>query len=365
MNTTRPLVPEDRYRRQPLPAGQHIRRAAWAAVTATLGEFGGRDPVAAARRLWPDDEVSPLVLQRAAISGALTSVPAWAGSLISRQTVEWLGSLTPASAAAELIRRGPVLPVTELGGPVNIPIRATAPAVAGWVDEAGAIAVRQWSFGTAALNPKKLGIIVTMTKELARYSGAEAVFQSLLQEEAALSLDAAYFGTDDGSTAGHHAGLLAGVTPIAATTGGGASAMISDLTKLAAAVTVGGSGQVVFVTGPGRAATTAMRSMEVTVGTILPSLAVPETRVIALDPASIVHGFDGSPEILASEEPVMHMESVPLQIATGAQGSGVLATPTQSMFQTAMIAFRMLAGVAFAKRRADCVAYIDNAVWTT
>jgi len=203
-----------------------------------------------------------------------------------------------------------------------------------------------------------------MAKELARYSGAEAVFEALLREEAALSLDAAYFGTDDGSTAGHHAGLLASVTPIAATAGGGTTAMIADLTKLAAAVTVGGSGQVVFVTGPGRAATTAMRSMEVTVSAILPSLAVPETRVIALDPASIVHGFDGSPEILASEEPVIHMSDTPLQIATGAQGSGVLATPTQSMFQTSQIAFRMLLDIAFAKRRTDCVAYMDNAVWT-
>ena len=78
----------------------------------------------------------------------------------------------------------------------------------------------------------------------------------------------------------------------------------------------------------------------------------------------MVQGFEGVPEIVASEEPVMHMESVPLQIATGSQGSGVLATPTQSMFQVNMIAFRMLLDIAFAKRRADCVAYIDNPAWT-
>src|SRR4051794_36553652 len=164
------------------PAGQHIKRAAWAAVTASLGGIGARDPVAAVRRLYPDDEISPLVLQRAAISGALTSVPSWAGSLVTRQTAEWLGSLTPASAAAELIRRGPVLPVSDGALPVNIPIRATGPAVAGWVDEAGAIAVRQWSFSTAPLTAKKLGIIVALSKELARYSGAEAIFDAMMRE---------------------------------------------------------------------------------------------------------------------------------------------------------------------------------------
>jgi hypothetical protein len=361
MNTlpARPLVPSDLAR-----GPEHLLRAAWAAVTASLGGIGERDPVAAARRLYPDDEVAVGVLQRAAISGALTSVPAWAGALVTRQTAEWLGSLAPVSAAAELIRRGTVLPVSE-GVPVNIPIRATPPAVAGWVDEAGAIPVRQWSFGTAALNPKKLGVLVALSKELARYSGAEAIFEAMLREEAALSLDAAYFSTDDGSAAGHHAGLLAGVTPLTPATGGGSAAMIGDLTRLAAAVSAGGSGQVVIVTGPGRAASTAMRSMEITVSTILPSLAVPDTRVIAIDPASLVHGYELAPEILASQEPTMHMSDTPLQIASGAQGSGVLATPTQSMYQTAQIAFRLLVDIAFAKRRPDCVAYIDNPVWTS
>jgi hypothetical protein len=57
------------------------------------------------------------------------------------------------------------------------------------------------------------------------------------------------------------------------------------------------------------------------------------------------------------------METVPLQIATGAQGSGVLATPTQSMFQTSQIALRTLLDLGWVKWRADCVQYVDSVTW--
>jgi hypothetical protein len=337
---------------------QHIPRAAWAAVTAALRDEAGhvRDPVAAARRLWPDDEVSPLLLTRAATTGATTTVSGWASQLLTRQVAEWLGSLGPASAAARLIASGITVPVTD-GVPLGVPYRATAPASAPFVDEGGAIPMRAWSFGTSDLNPRKLGILVVLTRELARYSGAQAIFEAMLAEEAAMGLDAAYFGTQ-ASSSSTHAGLLNGLVA-----GTGSAVMANDLAALAEAAGANGSGNVVYVMGPGRAAAATVRMPAEATATVLPSLACPENRVICIDTKALVHGFGPDPEILASEEALLHMESVPLQIATGAQGSGVLATPTQSMYQTSTIAMRMILTVAFCKRRTGCVAYADGATW--
>ena len=42
----------------------------------------------------------------------------------------------------------------------------------------------------------------------------------------------------------------------------------------------------------------------------------------------------------------------------------MVAAPTVSMFQTAMIKLRMLIDVAFVKRRSGCVAYADGRNWS-
>jgi hypothetical protein len=81
-----------------------------------------------------------------------------------------------------------------------------------------------------------------------------------------------------------------------------------------------------------------------------------------IDAADFV-SVSGAPEFDVSEVATIHMEdTTPLNIATGAQGSGVLATPTQSMFQTGQIAIRMLANVNWAMRRAGMVQFIGTGV---
>jgi hypothetical protein len=340
----------------PAPSAQHLQRAAWATVVAATNEWG-TSAGDLCTKLFPDDAVARHLLTRAAISGATTSTPAWAGLLAQRAVGEWLGSLVPASAAAALIARGPVLSLTGYGS-INVPIRAAGPTATGWVDEAGAIPMRAWSFSSALLSPHKMAVIVVLTKELAQNSNALPIFEAVLREEAAMSLDSAYFSADDGSTAGHHAGLLAGLVA-----GTGSAVMANDLAKLAETVGANGSGQVVFVMSPGRAAAAAVRMPAEATATVLPSLAVPADRVIAIDPLALVHGFGSEVELMASEEPLLHMSDTPLNIASGAQGSGVLATPAQSMFQTAMIATRLIVDVSFAARRSGAIAFMNGCTW--
>jgi hypothetical protein len=148
-----------------------------------------------------------------------------------------------------------------------------------------------------------------------------------------------------------HAGLLNGVSAIPSVSNGKAR---FDLAALAESVSVGGSGQVAFVTGPGRAAKLAVLMPELK-SMVLPSLAVAETRVIAVDPLSLAHGVGSQPEINSSTSAVLHMDDNPDPIVA----SGVMANPVRSLWQTDAIALNCLIDIAFRKRRAGAVAFMD------
>ena len=78
--------------------------------------------------------------------------------------------------------------------------------------------------------------------------------------------------------------------------------------------------------------------------------------LIAVDPLSLAWGAGADPDIDVSTEAVLHMSDDPLDIVL----SGVTADPTRSVYQTDAIAIRMILPIAFAKRRADAVAYISG-----
>jgi hypothetical protein len=92
-----------------------------------------------------------------------------------------------------------------------------------------------------------MGVVVALSRQLARRSAAQAVVDEALREDAAASLDAGYC-SDTAESAEAHAGLLNSVSQ----TGSPSGDVTTDLAELAEVVSVGSS-QVVFVTGPGRA----------------------------------------------------------------------------------------------------------------
>jgi hypothetical protein len=236
------------------------------------------------------------------------------------------------------------------------PLRSNAPVKMPWVAEGAPIPMRANTIGTVTVSPKKFGVIVVQNRELARRSDAPEIFETLLRKEAALSLDAAYFSSDAAS-ASDHAGLLNGVTPLTSSTG----QIAGDMAALASAVGTGGSGQVVFIAGTGRAAAMPLLLPELE-ATVLPSAAVPETRLIAVDPKALIHLADGAPEIESSEESAINYNDTPAHIGT-AGSPNVVAAPVASLYQTGAIATRLLADVAFGARRSGAVAYMDSLEW--
>jgi hypothetical protein len=324
----------------------HFERAAFAAVMAVARDLSESE----GSQFFPDDGAVPILLRSEA---AIGSTSGWASDLAQQAMGSFLQSLAPQSAAAALMVRGISVDLARFSA-VSVPGRATVPGRLPWVGEGQPIPVSSQILAATSIEPKKMGWLTVFSGELSRRSDAQGAFTALLRESASLSLDAGYFSDDAGDDVTHQ-GLLYGVSPtVPAVTSG---TMEDDLAALAVAVGTGGSGQVIFITGPGRAAAMAIRSPNLKVP-VLSSLAVPEDRVIAIDPLSLVHGIGSAPEITAARSALLNMSDEPGPIV-----DGTASAPVRSLYQTDAIALRCLIDAAFGARRAGAVAYMDDVSW--
>jgi hypothetical protein len=340
--TDRPFLPSD------LAPDRALIRAAFS--FAAQASKGGGDPLAKCRELFPNDPGALAVVTKADQVVGTAAGTGWAAELVQQATMAFLSSLGPQSAASQLISRGVSISLAGVGSAV-VPARSGSPSTVPFVADGSPIPLRVQTIAPTTLSPKKLGVITAMSNSLARRSTALPIFEMLLKEDAAVGLDSAYFSANVGTSAAHQ-GLLYGLSAITPF-----GSMSQDLAALASAVGAAGSGQVIFVTGPGRAATVPILSPNLT-ATVLGSLAVPEDRVIAIDPLSIVHGFGSEPEFLISNEAVTHMSDAPLEIVSGT--GPTTADPVRSMWQTDSVALRLLLDIGFGARRSGAVAFMDG-----
>src|SRR5262249_2199758 len=225
--------------RKSLRPSQYLHRAGAAHLRAYRENIS---PERAAKSLFGvDDKVTPLLL-KAASAPATTTNPSWAQSLAATAVDDSVQAITTVSAAAGLIALG--LKV-DFGGyaSIRIPGRLVDANDAGsWVGEGQPAPVRtQRLTAGPTLTPHKLVVNTTYTNEMVASSNIENISRTLISEATALKLDATLFGTqaDDGVTPG---GILAGVTPIPPTAGGGLNAMVGDIGKLVAALVAAGAG---------------------------------------------------------------------------------------------------------------------------
>jgi hypothetical protein len=83
-----------------------------------------------------------------------------------------------------------------------------------------------------------------------------------------------------------------------------------------------------------------------------------------LDAADFMSVSGDDPRFEVSDQATLHFEdTTPLQLTTGAQGSGVVATPTRSMYQTDSLALRMILPMNWAMRRTGVIAWIAAVTW--
>jgi hypothetical protein len=331
----------------PQSGGESLVRAAWATFAASCKGSNAGDEVTTRFR---DDEGALVLATRATVAPGSTQTSGWASHIVRTSTAAFLSDLGGASAVSSLIAMGN-RPVSIPGGSSEIPLyfpqRSTGPAARGWVSENAPIPASAANLEAKTLIVGKLAVIVVGNRELVRQANGERMFRTILTEDAGLSLDAAYLG-DDAATADSSAGLLDGVASLATT-----GELLTDLQVLAMAVGANGSGKVAFITSPGRAAALSLRA-DIS-ATILPSIAVADDRIVAVDPMGLVHGFGVEPDIQASSEATVHMSDTPLPIR-----DGTTADPVTSLYQQDRVALRMILDCGFVKRRTNSVAFMDS-----
>ncbi|MCA1512674.1 phage major capsid protein [Bradyrhizobium sp. NBAIM01] len=338
----------------PKPSGMPFMRACFALVQRHALQREHEDIVL-------DDPVAKEIVNRAVAAPGSTTGSGWAAELAQQSFGAYLNDLAPYSGAARLIALATPAVATNPENTTSYPARVGASGL-DFVAENSSIPVSNYAFNGVTIGPpKKMGVIIPFSRDLAKRSDAERIFAQMLWEDLAAGLDTALFSTS-AATSAAPAGLLYGVTAGTGIPGADSAAMKQDLIDLAATVADGGSGNVTFVMAPKRLAK--LRILDPVLAASLDvaaSAAVPADRVIAADAAALLVATDGAPEIDASNAATLHMSSVPLEIVSNT--GPTTADPVRSLWQTASTAFRLLHDFAFAKRRATCVAYTDAVTW--
>jgi HK97 family phage major capsid protein/HK97 family phage prohead protease len=328
-----------------------------------LNDFGG------------DKEVEVMTL--AATNPAMTNVAGWAAELIETQIGEFLDLLSPESVWAAL--NGLRLTFDRTGA-VRLPGRTARSLGGSFVGEGAPIPVKQAALTSVLITPFKLGVITTMTRELAQRSSpaAEPLFRQMMIEDTAVNIDAALMD-NSAASAIRPAGLQVMGTG-SASAGNTVANIVADLRAMVQSMIDAGAGRrPVWIMNESRriGLLTALSSTEdsrpfadeVSQGRlfgypIITSINVPSAIVFLIDQAEFVQGYGDSPALDMSNQATLHMEdSAPLPIATGAQGSGVLATPTRSLFQTDSLALRLIWDISWASRRAGAIQYKTGVAW--
>jgi hypothetical protein len=347
---------------RPRPAA-HVWRAAAATVR---GFVEGVSAETAAKQMWPDDVVTPLVL-RGAVTQATTSDPAWAGPLAFQSVSTAIEEAVAMAAIGRVVRAGALAVDLGRNTSVRVPGRTTSAADAGqWVQEGHPIPARQLTMLSGpTLTPTKLAVLVTMTREMTEASNIEDVVRVLLTEAASLALDAAVFSTA-AAVPGKPAGILNGVTALTPTAGGtGFDSCGQDLGALVEDIaTRAGGAHAFFVAAPHQAISVRFWAGgqfsvagESDVLPLAASAGLADGTVLCIEPASFAITL-GEPEFSVATVATVHQEdTTPRDIV-----SGTPATPVTSMWQTDALALRMLMPANWGMRTAH-VSYMTGVQW--
>jgi len=361
----KPLVPEDLRRRSPI---EPLSRATIAFARAQFTPE--KNPERIARATWPDDRTTIAMVMRAASTQATTSDSTWAGPLAHVRVQEILQSLGPLSAGAELLRRGHTF-TFDGANQIKVPGITVTATSAAFVAEGGVIPVHQLTTSTGGvLDPKKFATIIPLTREMIDASNAEQLVGVVLRDAVAAAFDVALFSTTAGDST-RPPGLLAGLSPLTATTGGGAAALWGDLAQLAAAVTPYGGSDICFVCNPSEWAKLTFESGANFTIPIIASNGVPSKTLICVALNALCSASDPAPRIESGRDWAGHFEdSTPQNISGGTPSP---ASPVRSFFQTDSVGIRLTMYVAWGLRAPGAtpgtpvtpgsISYISSVTW--
>ena len=335
------------------------------------------------RSIYGDDEPLKAVVDwqtKAASAAAMTTVTGWAKELAVQVNVDFMEILMAASVFGPLSGMGMSLSFGR-NAKLVIPTRSRTPTIAGsFVGEGLPIPVRQGAFTSISLTPMKMAVITTWTRELNEHSipAIEGLLRDAIVYDTSVATDSVLLDANAATTV-RPAGILNGVSGLTPTAGGGFTALTGDIKQLSGALLTGTLGNVrkpVWLLNPQQVNSAAFAIApgagvfpyrdEVGQGRLggwpfIQSGTVPAGTVIVIDAADFVSVTGDGPRFEISDQATLHMEdTAPTDISTS--GTAV-AFPAKSMFQTDMLALRLILPLTWAIRRTGTIAWLTGVTW--
>jgi HK97 family phage prohead protease/HK97 family phage major capsid protein len=180
-------------------------------VTHLVAKAEGISVDRALEQRYPGHEAVGVIVKADQTLGT-TSVSGWASELVQTGYYGFLQALIGRSVYPELANRGLSLMFDQYGT-ISLPRRTAGTAGGGFVAEGSPIRVGKITTAAATLTPKKMGVIVPFSEELAMRStpSIEAIVRQAIIEDTVATLDPILLDATASSTA-RPAGLLYGVS---------------------------------------------------------------------------------------------------------------------------------------------------------
>lgn len=344
-----------------------------AAVANGIALMTGKDIKRVLDDRYPGHEATA-VMCRADQTLGTTTGSHWADDLVRTAYADFLDALAGVSIYPALRDRGIALNF-DGAGTVSIPGRTAGTAGGGFVAEGSPIRVGKVTTTSVTMTPKKMGVIIPFSKELAKRStpAIEAVVRQAILDDTSAILDPLILDATASSTS-RPAGLLNGVSAAATGYGGGDYRAVQEDFKalLAPFIAANASDNITVVMNSAQGF--ALSMMEGPVANpdwfdkikqrlfIIESTHATANRLIALRNSDFATAMGDAPEFDVSEQATIHMEdTTPLEIVSGT--GPTTADPVRSLWQTNSVAIRMLMDVSWKMRRTGMVQWIDTTTW--
>jgi hypothetical protein len=325
---------------------QSLVRALAAQTLASLR--GQRNVLTILRSAW-DDRGAESILRAAISPTDTTDFPPTVG-------LASLALIAPSSAALRLFETQLHISLGQ-NSSVRIP-NVAVPPVAAFVPELSPGPVLQATLSATTLGPtRKILILATLTEELERASPetASVVIGYILAASAAKAIDTTAFDANAGDDI-RPPGLLHNVTPLTAATGGGITAIATDIGNMAAAMAAANIDpeNMIIVAAPKQATTLRLLAGPQFTNEIFGTVGLPDKTIVGIARDAVASSFEGVPTIETTKGATIHVAD---------PAAVVMSSPTTSLYQQAQVGVKLRQRGSWAVVAPGGVQAVSNVTW--
>jgi hypothetical protein len=355
--TARPLLPPDVSGLRLTPSGPS-RSVCRALGAIALSALQREDALKIVKAAWPND-ISAETIVRATISPTSTS-----NSGVSDLLASGFGvlSIAPQSASTKLFQQ--CLRLNFDGVHTIVVSSSTTTPAPAFVAEGSPHPIGQNLFTSVTAGPVHkllIGAVIMRELESATPETAATVIARALSGKSATTLDSYVFDNVAASST-RPAGLLNGLSTLGATAGGGLSAIVGDLGKIAdnAAAAGGDPDSLMLFCG-----VTAAIKLRLQAGPrfdypIIGTTALGDDSIVGIIPSGVYSGFEGTPSVETSREATVVMEDASVEALSA---GGTVADSARSLWQTDSFALWIRQKCAWGVLVSGAVSLITGVSW--